>query len=146
MEAFKRRIRVRLWALAVVSALAVALLAVFLLGADEEGHVSDFIRGFQLGMVMGLLAVAVVIGSWQVRALRNPEKLRKLYIEENDERKRMIRQLSGSVGMDIVMYGLAAGSVIAGFFDVMVFFTLLGACLFVALTRGGFKVYYLKKM
>jgi hypothetical protein len=76
------------------------------------------------------------------RAMRDPEKLERLYIAEFDERKLMIQQMSGSVGFNVTIVGLLIATVIAGSYNATVFFSLLGASIFVALIRLVLKLYY----
>ncbi len=106
---------------------------------------SDFIAGFQTGIAIGLLVLLIAFIVKYSVALKKEEQLKKLYISETDERKLLIHQKSGSIGMNITMFGLATATAIAGNFDDIVFFTLLGACLFVCLIRGVLKIYYFKK-
>jgi len=100
-----------------------------------------FIGGFQFGILLGLLSFLIFFLIRNVLAMRNPDRLRKLYIAETDERIQFIKQKSGSEGLNIITYGLAVGSAIAGNINETVFFTLLGACLFVVSVRGLLKVY-----
>lgn len=58
----------------------------------------------------------------------------------------MIMQKTGAIGMSICILGLGFATVIAGFFNEAVFFSLLGATLFAALIKGIFKIYYHKKL
>jgi uncharacterized membrane protein len=104
-----------------------------------------FTEGFQVGIIVALFGFLLYFFIRNIIAMRNPDRMKKLYISETDERKLLIMQKSGSDGMNIVMYGLAVGSAVAGNFDDTVFFALLGACVFVALVRGLLKLYYQKK-
>jgi len=113
--------------------------------APDSDYITGFIEGFQVGLLTALLAALLYYLVRNLLALRNPEKLKKLYIAETDERKQFIQRQAGSIGMNIVMFGLAAGAVIAGNMNDTVFFTLMGACVFVALIRAFLKIYYKNK-
>jgi uncharacterized membrane protein len=104
-----------------------------------------FVEGFQVGIIVALFGFMIFCFIRNVAAMKNPDRMKRLYISETDERKLMIIQKSGSDGMNIVMYGLAVGTAVAGNLNDTVFFTLLGACLFVILIRGFMKLYYYKK-
>ena len=104
-----------------------------------------FIGGFQVGILAILLGALLYFIIRNILAMRDQERMKKLYVYETDERRKFIRQQSGSMGMNIILYGLAAGTVVAGNFNDTVFFTLLGACLFVSLVRSFLKLYYRKK-
>ena len=55
-----------------------------------QRHMSDFMRGFQAGMVLGLLGCSLLALISTILTCRNPEKLRKAYVEETDERTQLI--------------------------------------------------------
>ena len=77
-----------------------------------------------------------------IKATKDENQLKKLYIKENDERTIMIMLKTGAIGINICIIGLAFATIIAGYFNEIAFFTLLGSTLFVALIKGLFKVYY----
>ena len=104
-----------------------------------------FVAGFQTGIVMSLLGILIIFIIRNIMAIRTPERLKKLYISETDERKLFIRQKSSSAGMNVIAYGLAVGTAVAGNINDTVFFTLLGTCLFVVSVRGFLKLYYRNK-
>ena len=104
-----------------------------------------FIEGFQVGIVVALFGFLIFFFIRNILAIRNPERLKKLYISETDERKLFIKQQSGSAGMNFIMYGLAIGTIVAGNINGTVFYSLLGACLFVVIVRGFLKIYYKNK-
>ena len=110
--------------------------------AIDAEHLRDFIEGFQLGITTCLLGILLFYAAKYLAAIKNAEKLKKLYISETDERKLFILQKSGSSGMNFIMYCLAVGTAVAGNFNATVFFTLLGTCLFVVLVRAFLKIYY----
>ena len=148
MEEFKKKLqkRVILYSCALCFAGAAVLLTRnFKKELFEPEHIRDFMDGFQLGFFIGLFSVLMVFLIKTIIAIRKPEKLKKLYISETDERNLLILQKSGSSGMNIAMYGLAVAAAIAGNFNYTVFFTLLSAAVFVTLIRLIFKLYYHKK-
>ena len=145
MEAFRKKLVVRLWLLIVG---LVGLVAVFIhfQSCARVAYCAPypcFVSGFQSGLmaVFGVLMIIFIVKT--VLALRNPDRLKQLYITETDERTLLIKQKSGSVGINIIMYGLIIAAFVAGNFNnEAVFFTLLGACWFVGLVCGFFKLYY----
>lgn len=106
----------------------------------------DFAWGFQAGAIGGLELVLVFLTVWYLISMRDEKALKKLYIQENDERTLMIMQKTGAIGMTVCSIGLAFAAVIASFFDQTVFFTLLGSAVFTAVVRGALKVYYHLKL
>lgn len=148
MDEFKKNLQYRQTLLMsgfVCANSAIMLTRNFVKETFASGHLQGFIEGFQIGILLVLLGVLVFFFVKNIIAMRSPEQLKRLYISETDERKQFIKQKSGSVGMNIVMYGLALGTAVAGNLNDTVFFTLLGACLFVTLIRGFFKLYYRNK-
>jgi len=55
-------------------------------------------------------------------------------------------QKTGAMGMAICNIGLGCATVSAGFFNQIVFFSLLGATAFTSLVKGFFKLYYHNKL
>ena len=142
MEKFKRTLRIRLIAASLYS---VAVLVFLAMGATHtEAFVSDFIGGFSLGLCSGIEAVVIFSMAKYVRALRDGEKLRKLYIEERDERMNMIRSKAGGAAMVVSIAGLLLAALVAGYFDATVFATLICAALVDAFAMIFLKFYYAK--
>ena len=155
MEEFKKKLKNRINICVGLLFLGVAIIAIgFPLGervSAERGIPQLFfghihIHGFNAGMILGLMGVIVFYIFLYAAALRNDEKLRKIYIKETDERLLLIYQKSGSVGMNIAMIGLIAGGFISAYFNVTVFITLISAGVFVSLIRDGLKLYYKYKL
>ncbi len=145
MEKFKEKIRVRtLLMSAIVISLSVSYL-VLLLNQDKLPKMPSFIMGFHAGILSGLVLLLVRDIFKSLRAMKDEKELKKLYIEENDERKIMIMQKTGAMGMTICIVGLGFATVISGFFNEIVFFSLLGATVFTTLIKGLFKIYYYNK-
>ncbi len=142
MERFKNKIRKRTTLMSVVIMGILVTYFVLSLYKGSLPVIPDFIRGFHTGAFIGVELTFVFFISKYIDSLRKEEALKKLYIEENDERTIMIMQKSGAIGMVICMIGLAIGTIVAGFINTTVFFTLLAALIFIALVRGFIKVYY----
>lgn len=58
----------------------------------------------------------------------------------------MIMQKTGDMGMTICNIRLGCATVSAGFFNLIVFFSLLRATAFTSLVKGFFKLYYHNKL
>ena len=144
MEGFKKKLQKRqiwfsfAWLFACVVSLASRI---FEKDSVASESLQGFASGFQAGILLALVGVLVFLSVRNATAMRNPEELKKLYVSETDERKGFIRQKSGSAGMNIVMYGLAVGTIVAGNINTTAFLTLLGATFFVSLVRVVLKLY-----
>jgi len=147
MEQYKDKLKKRLFFLTSCLILYIVANCVMYVYVGTKGNVNitNFIQGFQFGIGFVVMALFVYHITNYVSALRNEKKLKNIYIEETDERKLMIYQKSGSAGMTFAIGGLAGASVLAGYYDTTIFFTLLGACFFVATIRAVLKLYYQNK-
>lgn len=143
MEEYGNKIKKRIRILAAGLAFCtIAIVAGGIIGRSLDGNMSDFMQGFQAGLIGGLGGIFVFLIILYVLALNNKTRLKKMYINETDERNLLIYNKSGSVGMNVVMVGLAAASAVAGYFDTAVFTALLCATFFTALVRAALKIYY----
>ena len=145
MEGFQKTIRNRLILLTtgvLGACTAILLSARFEKAVASLASMQGFTAGFQCGIAASLLGVLFVFIVKYLMAARNPERMKRLYIAETDERNLYIRQQSGSVGMNVITYAIAVGTCMAGNIDDTVFLTLLGVCVFVVSVRGFLKLYY----
>lgn len=115
-----------------------------IVGAQRQ--VPDFMLGFDVGVCLGVEGVLIYYLCKYAAALRSEEKLKALYIAENDERTKYIAALIGGAGLNIIIGGLAAATLIAGFFSAVVFFTLLAALVFTVLVKVVLSLYYSRKV
>ncbi len=147
MEKFRAKIqkRVLILSLTAIFTAAVYLLLVSGLIMDTPS-VPDFVRGFNMGAFSGVELVLVFFTVKYSVSMKNEAALKKLYIEENDERRKMIFQKTGAVGMTLFIILSAIGAIIAGFFNQTVFFTLIGTTALGSLIRGVCKLYYHNKL
>ena len=146
MEKFKEKLTIRASALAcafTVSALIYFGLRFF---SDQLPVIPSFIQGFQTGVFIAIEMFFIVYMAKYMKAKKDDKALRKMYIAETDEHKILIMQKTGSHGILISLLGLTIGTIIAGFFDSTIFFTLLGATVFVLLVEYLLLAYYSKKL
>lgn len=109
-------------------------------------HFQDYWNGFIAGLCFGIMALMLVGIIIDARALKNEQRLRKLYIKWSDERTRAICDKARSTAANIFLLSMLPVTVIAGYFSVTVFFSFLGAELFMAVTTNICKLYYKKTM
>lgn len=146
MEKFKAKVRNRVIRLIVVGTSLVAIYLILFFNQDKLPQIPRFIISFHGGVLFGVISLLICHISKNIRAMKDEKSLKELYIKENDERRMMIMQKTGSVGINICILGFGIATIIAGFFNEIIFFTLLGATLFTALVKGFFKVYYFNKI
>lgn len=130
----------------VVIAVFIALTGAYvnLISTGSE-HITDMIHGFQIGIFIGLQLIMLVYISKYRNALKFESKLKKLYIEEKDERTKLINDKIGGVGSNFTLGVIATATVMSGFFHQLVFITLLGVLSFIVIVKGILKVYYRNK-
>ena len=132
MEQYKTTLKRRLYGVAGYCAALVALICLGLFhpaGGDSE-EINAFLSGFNVGLAFVAVGMAVIMVVKYAAALKDEAKLKALYIVEHDERLGYIHCKMGGTAMQIVLYGLLAATITAGFFSQTVFFTLLGTLLF----------------
>ncbi|GAK40526.1 hypothetical protein PUW24_19810 [Paenibacillus urinalis] len=146
MEKYKIQVTTRKNALLLIAAAMLLIYAglVFYRGGLPE--LPSFIKGFHTGAFIGVELCIVFFLVKYRKASKNEAELKKLYIEENDERNAVILQSASSLSMVIILVGLGMASVIAGFFNTMIFYTLMAALFFVLIVFFVLWIYFAKKI
>ncbi len=150
MEKFQEVVAVRLKFLIGLSAVATIIIITLALNGDQlvkvsGQEISDFIQGFQLGIFLGMQCALLFYGSKLRKALKNKDALKMIYIEEHDERLTVIKQKTGGLALYIIMIGVALAAIIAGFFNELIFLTLLVTLVFIVSVKAVLKIYWSKK-
>lgn len=142
MDNFKRKITIRLVFLTLLLVSVLAVYLILFMNQDELKQASNWLVSFQRGILFGISILLILDTFKYLRVRGDEEKLRKLYIKENDERSIKIMEKAATAGINICILGLALATIISGYFNELVFSTLLGATLFVGLIKGLCKIYY----
>lgn len=143
MEAFKKKLKTQqlLSTMVLTSSLAIYFLLRFL-----TKDVSDFAQGLTTGFWIAIEVLALVNTVRLLVTLRSEEEIRKLYIQEHDERNCAIQketaQKSGVIS--VIVLGMAV--LVTGFFDIKVSITLFAVLSVDALITIAVNLYYRKKM
>lgn len=149
VETFKKKLKTRIaWLAAAIAGIAVTYSVLLILGdrlPPMTGPMMRFREEFAAGAFIGLIANVLIHIAKTASYLRSDAALEERYIKENDERKRLIMQKTGSVGFQISGIGLGFAAVVAAFFDLTVFFTLMGAILFLLAVKLSLWLYYERK-
>lgn len=101
---------------------------------------------FNLGFGVGIESVVIFYMLKYSKALKNEEKLKELYIEENDEREKLIETKIGSTGLIISLMFIVLAMLVSNYFNKTVFFTLLAVTMFIVMVRLALKLYYKEKI
>lgn len=145
MEQYKDSLKSRIVVLSFGTAAMVALLVLGESGAFaaiQASGFSEFLRGFQTGILFCGSLVFIFLIAKSVWLLRNEEKLKSAYYAENDERHKLIMIKIGGNAMYVCTVLIMLAGIVAGYFNETVFFSLTGAALFLLLIRLGLKIYY----
>ena len=141
--------RLILLVICTLAAVAIVVIGTVLAGQaeTESGTFSDgFTRGFPVGLFSGAVAVAIFIIVRYIRALGNEEFLKKLYIIENDERKKMIRQSAMGKSFFFTAGALVVAVTVASFFSINeITLTLMAVLIAHVLCGALLKLYYYLK-
>lgn len=146
MDKFKGRILYRILFLVILLVSLITIYLILFLNQDNLLKPSSEIISFHGGALssFGILLILNIFRN--VKAVKDEKELKKLYIQENDERAIIIMQKTGAIGINICIVGLAIATIVAGYVNEIAFFTLLGSTLFVSLIKGLFKIYYHRKI
>lgn len=147
MNEYRKVLRSRLIIAICCAGLAITAVACgVLLTKEAETAASTFndgfVKGFPLGLFIGFFGVLVFYIVRCIRALTNEASLKKLYIAENDERKKAIRQ--SALGVSFFFTGgiLVVGLTIASFYNTVVAMTLAAVLAVHVLAGAVFKLIY----
>lgn len=109
-------------------------------------NATDFISGFQMGLLCALLIVFTYKLMTYRKALSDEKLLKQLYYKENDERECYISQQVGKSSMSITVVVMLILTVVAGYFHEIVFFTMLATTVLQALIQLVLKFYYTSRL
>lgn len=144
MEKFKKRLRCEIVTGAVfLFLLVLAQVLVWSVLPESPNGVS---KSFTSGFLTGISAVCIMYMVKNASTLKDDEKLKKLYIEENDERMNSIRSVASKLSFKVTLIGLSIAMLIAINLDKSIGYALLGALLFCIAVNLVTLLYYKRKM
>ena len=151
MELFREKLKVQNLAiamccfiLAIFSFLAAAGQAGiigFMEPATDNSHWQSMWRGIVTGMSIGIMIVMIAFLIRNVLALKDEKKLKKLYVETNDEREIQIWTTARSTAMQLFLMVGVVAAIVAGYFSMTVSITII-ACMFLQSITGFFCMLY----
>ena len=149
MEDFKKRIKRRIILFSGMT-LLIALLVVydfFASGNSEKASMTDgIVSGFQFGLIFGIGTLALLQLIKLNTVIKDDKKLKMLYYKEHDERLKTIRSKAGMPMLMITSVVMLIAAIIAGYFNIVVFYTLVISAI-VQLSIGTIvKLYCMKTM
>jgi len=146
MEQFKMKVKRRIMLLSIGILGAVVLCAYGFFAMGSEALVDGTVTVFQLGLIFGI-GIRALIEIIKLRmVIKDDRKLKMLYNKENDERLKLIRSKSGMPMLMITSILMLIAAIISGYFNTVVFSTLVIAAMVQLLLGLIVKVYYMKTM
>lgn len=144
MKEYTKTIKTRIWLYSALLVIALALCVLSYVLGPHTGQYA-YLSGFQVGaltssgLLLAIILVRLVLG------LRNPEKLRAMYVQDTDERNRMIKEKTGGTTFTVFNFLLLFAAVPLGYYNILIFYTLIAVALIFALFRGVVAFYYQSK-
>lgn len=145
MEKFRKKIIVSTIISVIINLAAIGFCIFDLLIISERISFqpkNEMLLGFQTGLLLGIGMVALVHMVKYRKALRDQKELQILYNKEHDERKLLITQKAGMPMMAITSSIMVFAGVISGYFNTVVFNTLIAAAMAQLLVGLSAKLYY----
>lgn len=107
---------------------------------------ADFWQGFIAGASGGITALLIIGLVINIRAICNEERLKKLYIKENDERTAAVCTKGKSAGASVGIGFIFVAGMISGYFNITIFATAIACAVILSLFTAGGQFYYSQKM
>ncbi len=108
----------------------------------ETESASDYVSGFQVGLLIVLVIYFLNNVVKYNKALKEEKLLKQIYYKEHDERRNYINQKVGESSMWITTVILTIVTVITGYFNFVVFCTMIAVILLQGMIQILLKWYY----
>ena len=144
MENYANKIKKRSVYLIIILLATVITYIGLTIKTDWFSKMPSFIQGYNLGVVTGVVLFISFHLFKNYSVLKQKEKLKKQYIEENDERTKTIKQKTGASATYILTLAFALATIVAGFLNEVVFYTLLAVTFSTLFIISILKRYYMK--
>lgn len=148
MERYKKTLKTRIALFRIVILLNV-ILSVTLRLLDNKGKIPNAVRNitdFQTGFMLSLAIVSLFILIKYCKLLKNERMLKEAYLKETDERMILIRSKAGMPALLITSVIMIFAGIIAGYFNIIVFYSLLVTGVCQLLLGVCLKFYYMHKL
>ena len=118
----------------------------FMVPASNNSHWQSMWRGIVMGMSVGILIVMIAFLIRNILALKDDKRLKKLYVETNDEREIQIWTAARSTAMQIFLMAGVVAAIVAGYFSMAVSITII-VCMFIQSMIGlACSIYFRMKL
>ena len=110
----------------------------------SDGVFAGFFDGFQTGAAVAVWFLSAIMVMKYRKILRDEEAVRSYYIKEHDERTAAIWAKSGGTALYTCGVLIIGAAIVAGYFNPIVFITLLLCGVFLLIVKKALVIYYCK--
>lgn len=149
MENFKLRLkrRISLFSGMILLTVGLGVYDFFESSSSEKLSMTDgIVSGFQFGLIFGIGILAVIQTIKINMVMKDDKKLKMLYNKEYDERLKAIRSKAGMPMLMVTSVMMLIAAIISGYFNIVVFYTLVIAAMVQLLIGIAVKIYCMKTM
>jgi len=150
MEKYRNKLKLQniIFAVSAVALIVVQVLAYLRIIKPIEGdvHWLDYWNGMITGMAFAVMSLMIFGFIKNLISLNNPEKLKKQYLKENDERTIQITRYGQATGATAFLLMLPAAIIISGYFNPTVCITCLVVTFGLSVSMALGKIIYSNKM
>lgn len=125
MENFRKKVikRIRILTVFILIFCVYIVLDVFFIRNNIDSE--NFINSFQFGLMFGLEMLAIINLIKLNKVVKSDKELKLLYNKENDERLKLIRSKAGMPLLLINSIIMIISGIILGYFNTIIFLTLI---------------------
>ena len=150
MDVYKKIIKNRVIMLAFCTVISIAIVYIGIHFADKaetaaSTYFDGFSRGFPVGLFSGFCFLMLFLIVRYIKALTNEAFLKKMFVAENDERKKFIRQSAMGKSFFFTIGVLVVGVTVASFYNTLISITLAAVLSIHVFAGVFFKLYYFLK-
>lgn len=125
---------------------AYSIYSIIISDTSTATHSDGFVAGFQFGLIVSIFGFSVFDIIKLSLAINDETKLKVLYNKEHDERLKAIRNKAGAPMIVVTSVLMVLAAIVAGYFNIVVFYTLVIAVAAQLSVSAMVKLYCLKTM
>lgn len=125
---------------------AYSIYSIIISDVSTATHSDGFVAGFQFGLIVSIFGFSVFDIIKLSLAINDETKLKVLYNKEHDERLKAIRNKAGAPMIVVTSVLMVLAAIVAGYFNIVVFYTLVIAVAAQLSVSAMVKLYCLKTM
>ncbi len=147
MENFKKVLkkRISLYSIVVLIIFVIGGFDSFIIRNNENNYIiNETVIGFQFGLIFGIGILCLLQIIKLNIIIKDEKKIKILYNKENDERLKLIKSKAGMPMLMITSIIILIAAIISGYFNIIVFYTLVATAMSQLLIGMIVKLYYMK--